>query len=738
MHRGRLARGLTGLTVGAVALLLAGPLSAQDAAAWLNRGDEARRAGEPEVAESAYRQALVEGWLLDGDLEAAEQDFEGAFAAYEQAARYGYDADTAKRRQSSVLAHQKRYDEAREILQILIGKTPFRLDLRREMANLLFAAGRPAEAVQELEDLRGSGNPEADFALATAYLRAGRLAEAEERFEAVIKARPIPQTLVLIGRALRDAKFFDAAKPYLERALEQDPDTLRARFYLGTLVLYSQGRDPFEDAVDYFRGELELRQRLDPDTRDTVTHLSLGLTLAEMRRFEDALPHLGIAALDPDAARDALHNSGRCLLSLGRDEEAVAMFEKALEHSNNASTEQLTSLHYQLAQALRRVGRMDDAEVHFELAKASSGRYAQANRDRLSRFLADQIETENGFVAAIGASAALAVLSNEERQRIRDANRRSMTTAFFNLGVFQLRQGRHALAARLLGEASAFTPDYPRLQYSLGIARFNAAMHAEAVEPLRLARDQASDRATAAQAGRMLALALFNAGQYAEAAALLGPDLDRADDPSLQFTYAVSLVRSGRVDEAQRVFDGLLAAGHDWPQLQVAIGQAQAQDGNFPAAVETLTRALELDPTLAEANASLGEIHLRQGQFAEAETHFRAELENRPRDAQTRFHLATALDLAEAHDAAVTELQAVLELAPEHADARYLLGKIHLAEGRAGQALPELLAAAGLAPEESNIFYQLGLTYRSLNRMDDAAAAFETYRRLKKASREAP
>ncbi|MGH9360715.1 MAG: hypothetical protein ACRD2T_02275, partial [Thermoanaerobaculia bacterium] len=72
-----------------LALAAASTAAADDPAAQLNRliaeAEAALREGEPQLAESRYRDALLDGWLLLGNLELAENDLEGAEAAFARA-----------------------------------------------------------------------------------------------------------------------------------------------------------------------------------------------------------------------------------------------------------------------------------------------------------------------------------------------------------------------------------------------------------------------------------------------------------------------------------------------------------------------------------------------------------------------------------------------------------------------------------------------------------------------------
>ena len=73
---------------------------------------------------------------------------------------------------------------------------------------------------------------------------------------------------------------------------------------------------------------------------------------------------------------------------------------------------------------------------------------------------------------------------------------------------------------------------------------------------------------------------------------------------------------SDRAEQAKAIFDRLLTRHGDSAELQVVLGQAHAHQGDYPAAIESLQRALQLKPTVAEANTTLGIIYLKQGKLA--------------------------------------------------------------------------------------------------------------------------
>jgi Flp pilus assembly protein TadD len=313
---------------------------------------------------------------------------------------------------------------------------------------------------------------------------------------------------------------------------------------------------------------------------------------------------------------------------------------------------------------------------------------------------------------------------------------RTLTTiiarAYFNLGVMAAQQNKFDHAAAMLTVAAGQSPDFPGVQSALGIASFNAQRYQAATGPLT--RAVAADPGNAALR-RMLALAWLNVEAYGKAAALLKDDPQRATDGSLQYAYGMALVRSGHADEAQRIFTDLVAAHGESAAINVILGEAQAEQGDFEAAAKLLQHALQLDPGVADANAALGTIYFKQGKFAEAEQALRAELQRHPESDRARQMLATVLDLQGKGGEAAPLLQAVLVSHPDSHGARYLLGKILLAQGKAADAAEQLIEAVRLEPDDASAHYQLSSAYRQLGKQTQADEELARYRALKDTQR---
>jgi tetratricopeptide (TPR) repeat protein len=695
--------------------------------------EESLREGERQVAESRYRTALLEGWMLLGAIHASSGRLTEARAAFERASVSAVENRDALQSLAIVQLQLGDAVPALDTLTRLASISPLSVPIRLTLAQALVAAGKPAEAVQELEEAHAlsPGDAELAFTLASGYLRIKKVDAAERLFAQVTAARPLPQTYVLIGRTYRDSHDYDRARSSLQRALKMDPRTRRAHYYLGTVAVMQEGVVRLDEAVAEFRQELKLSPGDEPTT------LRLGMALAEGRRCEEAMPLLDSAVRAASPSPDAWLYLGRCQLALGRSREAVGAFHRALDAvsvKGSASAgpfeqARLRTIHYQLGTALRQNGLAAEAEREFAEAQRLSARRAEADREQLAQYMADTPEALPSSAPALPLDVSgFEKITEVERTRLAERVRATLARAYLNLGIMHAQADRFARAAELLEAAAQIEPSFPQVQYSLGVAYFNAQQFDKAAGALARSLEEQPQNA---EARRMLALASMNIEDYVKAAELLRDDPQRASNPSLQYAYGLALVRSNHADEAEQIFSRVLAEHPDVPELNVALGQVYAARGDYDAAVTSLRRAIELKRDVADANAALGVIYLQQGRLGAAADALRAELASHPDDLKTRYTLATVLDLDGHSDEALAELRAVVAVRPTYADARYLFGKILLARGSATDAVAHLEVAARLSPDVANIHYQLGQAYQRLGRTDLAAREFEIFQRLK-------
>lgn len=698
--------------------------------------EENLRTGERQIAESRYRTALLQGWMILGRIYVSNGRWPDARRAFERASTATADNRPALQSLAIVELQMGDVASALDLLTRMASASPRDIQTRLALAEALFGAGRSDEAAQELDEVRTIGPQDAEsaFTLATGYLRIGKVDRADTLFSTVAAERPLPETFVLIGRTYRDLKQYSRARTALERGLKMDPRARRAHYYLGTTALMEEGVVRLDEAIGEFRQELKI------SPGDPSTTFRLGMALVEARRPEEALPLLERSVKTSPGAAEPWTYLGRCQLALNRAADAVVSLRRALEIATAKATtasdnERLRTIHYQLGMALRVTGAAAEAERAFAEAERLSAERNVGDRERLAQYLgeADAQEGSGGAQRMLTLDvAAYGSLSAREREAAARRVSTILARAYLNLGILQVQANRFLRAAELFEVSAELEPAFPQVQYSLGVAYFNAQQYDKAATPLAHALEQQPQNAEIA---RMLALAALDIEDFTRAAQLLSKDPKLPSDPALQYAYGVALVRSGRADDAERIFSRVLSQNPDVPELNVVLGQAHAARGDYDAAVTAFRRAIELKRDVAEANAALGAIYLRQGNLAAANEALRAELEAHPEDVRARNTLATVLDLEGQREDALKELRTIIARRPNYADARYLFGKILLAQGAASEAVTHLELAARLAPDDANIHYQLGQAYQRLGNADLAAKEFETFQQLKAKSR---
>jgi tetratricopeptide (TPR) repeat protein len=706
----------------------ADPIAPVNAA--IARAEAALAGEERQLADSRYREALYTGWMLLGAIASADGRYPDARDAFQQASAAIVDSGDALQSLALVDLRLNDAEAALPILTKLVAARPEDIGLKRLLAQALIVGKRPAEAVQMLEEAHGAAphDLETTFALANAYLRVKKPDAARPLFAKLNAARPVAETYVLIGRAYRDAALYADARAAFQKALDMNPRVRHAHYYLGSTAVMEGGVVRVDEAIQEFQREIAIAPG------DPATSLLLGMALVEAHREQEALPHLDVAARQPDAGWRTFQYLGRCQLALGQARSAADAFRKAIDLSADIPAEsRLGNLHYQLAQSLRQAGDTAAADAEFKAASESAADRLTSTRDSLQRYLAGAGDLPGAPPPELSFDAgAIGTLAQPARAALRAQTATALARVYLNLGILQVQEKRYARAVALMQSAAALDSNLPRLQYSLGVAAFNAEQYAVAVAALD--RASAADPANA-DARRMLALASLNARAFDRAVDLLKTDPDLQRDPSLQYAYGIALVHSGHAADAERLFSSLLAAHRDNPQLTVLLGEAHAEQGDYDGAIAALQRAVQLKPDIADANRTLGVIYLQQGKLPEAVAALRAELVSHPSDASARYTLAMVLDQEGHQDEALTEVSRVVQARPQDADARYLIGKILLARGSAADATEHLEIAARLAPHDANIQFQLAQAYQKVGRTADAQKAFERYQALKEKRR---
>jgi len=195
--------------------------------------------------------------------------------------------------------------------------------------------------------------------------------------------------------------------------------------------------------------------------------------------------------------------------------------------------------------------------------------------------------------------------------------------------------------------------------------------------------------------------------------------------------------QSGQVDQALALYQQLLSAEPDHPDLLNLVGAAYINLNDFPRALTHLQRAVAVQADHAGAHENLGVLWGKQANYPEAIASFRRALAVNPNSAGAWLNLAGALRRSGQTDDAIEALRKVTQLNPQAVRAHRELTELLLQSNRPHEAVPHLRALVTLAPQEPRHAFELADALARCRQTDQAIAAYHAVLRLKPDSAEA-
>jgi Flp pilus assembly protein TadD len=391
--------------------------------------EESLRAGERQLAESRYRAALLQGWMLLGIIDASAGRLEDAGQAFERASTSAAENSEAVEALAAVRPQRDKGDAA---LDRLTKMAPPAADRDRVVKTVRATLARIY------------------LNLGIMHARADRFARAAELLEEAVQIDPaFPQAQYSLGVAYFNARRYDQAAVALTHSLEQQPGNADAR---RMLALAWMNGDEYAKAADLLRGDparasnpslqyayglalvrsdraqeaQEVFSRLLAEHPDVPElDVVLGQAYAAQGDFETAVTWLRRAIDLAPGVADANAALGVIYLKQGRlSAAAEALRAELATHPGDLKAR------YTLATVLDLDGHSDDALVELRAIVAARPTYADA------RYLFGKI------LLARGSSAdAVAHLEMAARLSPDDAN------IHYQLGQAYQRLGRSELAA---------------------------------------------------------------------------------------------------------------------------------------------------------------------------------------------------------------------------------------------------------------------------------------------------
>jgi tetratricopeptide (TPR) repeat protein len=187
-------------------------------------------------------------------------------------------------------------------------------------------------------------------------------------------------------------------------------------------------------------------------------------------------------------------------------------------------------------------------------------------------------------------------------------------------------------------------------------------------------------------------------------------------------TRAAAERRAGRLDEAETLLRGLLAFAPDAHEALALLGTVLREKGEAEEAIDTLSRAIELNGRSAAYHAELGTAYLEARRLDDAETAFRRVLSLDPGSPAGQFGLGSALLGKREYDEAAVALGAALAARPDHAETHLALGLALIQLGQRADGIVHCRRAVELNPDSGGCHLRLGM---ALKDEGDMTAAYD-------------
>jgi tetratricopeptide (TPR) repeat protein len=202
-------------------------------------------------------------------------------------------------------------------------------------------------------------------------------------------------------------------------------------------------------------------------------------------------------------------------------------------------------------------------------------------------------------------------------------------------------------------------------------------------------------------------------------------------------TAAVQHHQAGRLTEAARAYQEVLAQKPDHPHALHLLGVVALQSGRADVATELISKAIALAPSCADFHSNLGNALRERGEVDKAIESYQTALRLNPQAADAWNNMGNALTGKGQIDAAIEAYRHALRLRPAYPDANNNLGSALAGQGKVEQAIACYRQALSLRPDYSAAWHNLANALRVTGQLEEAIEAYGQAIQLKPSYAEA-
>ena len=421
----------------------------------------------------------------------------------------------------------------------------------------------------------------------------------------------------------------------------------------------------------------------------------IGNGLIEDADAQAALMYLEHARKQDPNSIDMLVGLARCYYELGRDDDALKLYQQAIAQ-NAASWE---------------------AQYYLGRIQLESGRYAEAVEPlgKANNLKPDDPDTISSFGIALSKSGRAAEAITYLTRIV--ALKRYIKEDFYYLGEAYANDQQWLKAAEVFKQGADLRGIDAHGYFYWATSLFDAGKLDEALDGYTKAR---SVDYSVSHSGtfRYIAEIYRLRGMPDKALAHYQSFLQREpNDVEALFQAGYISFKLDQVDQAQDYFRKLIAVDpkHAGGAANLAALEARYNEKHIGRNEKTpgitLREVVQANPNSVEAHVNLGAQFITEGVYPEALTMLERAVSLRPNSAAVQYDLGLAQLKNKKYEEAITSLKKALELKPEWPDAYNNLGLAYAGLNRWKEAVTAYREALRLVPDYAGAMYNLGIAH---------------------------
>ena len=536
---------------------------------------------------------------------------------------------------------------------------------------------------QELDPNNAANN----VRLAKAYQALGQFPEARKEAEAVLKAGPNDDALILVAEIARTAKELGD--------LEQTLKTYHAK---DTVSYHIAVADLAARRQDWVTAETAVKKALELNPKSAQAHQAAGLLILFQKKQGDAANELRTAAELAPSRSEVQMTYANYLLEAGQPGAAGNFLDSLTKKAPDFLPAWIALARIAVAEK-----KYDDALKLLDNVTARDPRHVEAGLMQSDCFIAKR-DTKK---------------ATEKVQRILGTFP-ELPTALYRLAETYLQQNKPAQAAAALDDALKKSPDYVEAIVLRAQLKVTTGQFDDAIKALEQLLKKKPNLKTASV---LLAQAYRGAGRFDDAARVFQEQIKlHPKSPEFYFLLGIVQEQAKKNEEARKSFDKALELAPDnLPALNQLVDLDLAAK-DFANATKRIEEQLQKRPDSAPLYVLRGKVLIAQSQWPEAETTLKKAIELDPSLGGAYSLLVSTYLTTHRLDDAAREMETLIAKTPNSQNALMLLAAIREKQKdyAAARATYQKLLTLNpdFVPALNNLAY-LDIEY--LNQLDEGA-----------------